>query len=87
MIAPALRELLHHYDQMVGDLNRARDMQSPANQDLRQVILRVRDQSVRIQVSAKGECVESHSPKGLQLESLRQGDEVQLSELLAHDRA
>ena len=72
---------------MVDVLNHVPDMRYPKDRDLRRVIPRVRDQFVHTQVNATNAYVENHSPKGLQLVSLQPGDEVMLSELLAHDRA
>jgi hypothetical protein len=51
-------------------------MRFPTDQDLRQVIRQVRDQSVRIPLSVKVECVENHFPKEQQLVSLRLSGEV-----------
>jgi hypothetical protein len=72
---------------MVGDPYRATNKQFLINQDLRQVIRRVRDQSVRIQVSEINEYVGNRSPMEQLLVSLQQGVEVQPSELLERDRA
>jgi hypothetical protein len=55
-------------------------MQSLANLDLRPEIHRVRDQSVRIQVSAINVYAENHSPKELQLVFWQLSDEELQSE-------
>jgi hypothetical protein len=62
-------------------------MQSQVNPDLRQVIRQARGQSVHTPLNAINVCVENHSPKELQLESLQQVCEVLLNESRARDHA
>jgi hypothetical protein len=65
---------------MVDDLNHVQGTRCLRDQGLRREIHRVRDQSVRTQVSEINVYVENHFPKELQLESLQLSDEVMLSE-------
>jgi hypothetical protein len=65
---------------MVGGLYRAIGKQFQEDLDLRQVIHLVRDQSGHIQVSAKDEYAENHSPKERRLESLLLSVEARQSE-------
>jgi hypothetical protein len=72
---------------MVDDLDRVKDMLFQGDQDLRQVIHQVRDQSAHTPLNAINECVGNRSPKELLLGSLRQVDGVLQSESLVRDRA